>query len=243
MTTPTKESLLEFYNTMPGDIDEQAYNSDILVQRYFQRRKTDTIKETLQIGNADIVIDIGCGSGVQLKEVGEKGYSLAIGMDINQNVLKYARNRSLPNTEYIRADAQYLPIKTASVDKIICAEIIEHLISPQNLVNEIIRVLKKDGSVVITTPNRRSIWKIYEFFWDKFGKGRDYGTTHLYFYSESSLKSCFKDFSACVTRTIFFISPLFALSNNQKILDIGKRVDRIFERYGWGVSIVSYAKK
>lgn len=243
MTVPTKEFLLEFYNTMPGDIDEQAYNSDILVQRYFQLRKTDTIKETLQIGKSDIVIDIGCGSGVQLKEVGGNGYALAIGMDINQNVLQYARNRSLPNTEYIRADAQYLPIKTDSVDKIICAEIIEHLTTPQNLVNEITRVLKKDGSVVITTPNGRSIWKIYEFFWDKFGKGRDYGTTHLYFYTESSLKDCFIGFSKCVTKTIFFVSPLFALLNNQKILDIGKRIDRIFEQYGWGVSIVSYAKK
>jgi ubiquinone/menaquinone biosynthesis C-methylase UbiE len=237
------ENLFAFYNTIPGDIDDKAFNSDILVQRYFQRRKTGVIKNTLAVGRQDVLIDIGCGSGVQMKEIGKNGYSLAIGIDVNLNAIRFARERSLPDTEFIIADAQYLPIKSSSADKIVCAEIIEHLKSSQLLVNEIDRVLKHGGAVVITTPNDKSVWGIYEFLWDVFGRGRNYGETHLRFFSESDLRSNFTDFSECRTQSLFFISPLFALINRNALLETGKKIDRIFERWGLGVSILLYARK
>jgi len=237
------ENLFAFYNTMPGDIDEKAFNSDMLVQRYFQRRKTEVIKNSLAVERHDVIIDIGCGSGVQIKEIGKKGYSLAIGIDVNLNAIRFARERSLPDTEFIIADAQYLPIKSSSADKIICAEIIEHLKRPQNLVNEIARILKHGGAVVITTPNDKSVWGIYEFLWDVFGRGRNYGETHLRFFSESDLRSNFSEFSDCRTQSLFFISPLFALFNRNSLLEMGKKMDRIFERWGLGVSILLYARK
>ncbi|MFY9799638.1 MAG: flippase-like domain-containing protein, partial [Methanoregula sp.] len=163
------ETLFAFYNTIQGDIDEKSFNSDMLVQRYFQRRKTEVIKDALAVETHDVIIDIGCGSGVQMKEIGRHGYSLAIGIDVNLNAIRFARERFLPNTEFIIADAQYLPIKSSVADKIVCAEIIEHLKSPNRLVNEIARVLKRGGAVVITTPNDRSVWGVYEFLWDVFG--------------------------------------------------------------------------
>jgi uncharacterized protein (TIRG00374 family) len=238
-----EENLFAFYNTIPGDIDERAFNSDMLVQRYFQRRKTEIIKNALDVNKRDVIIDIGCGSGVQIKEIGKKEYFLAIGIDVNRNAIQFARERSLPDAEFIVADVQYLPIKSSSADKIICAEIIEHLKGPQCLINEITRILKDGGAVVITTPNDKSVWGVYEFFWDVFGRGRNYGETHLRFFSETSLRSHFKNFSECTTRSLFFISPLFALFNSNALLEKGRKMDRIFERWGLGVSILLYARK
>jgi ubiquinone/menaquinone biosynthesis C-methylase UbiE len=180
---------------------------------------------------------------VQIKEIGKKGYSLAIGIDINLNAIRFARERSLPDTEFIIADAQYLPIKSSSADKIVCAEIIEHLKHPQNLVNEIARILKHGGAVVITTPNDKSVWGIYEFLWDVFGRGRNYGETHLRFFSESDLRSNFSEFSECRTQSLFFISPLFALFNRNALLEMGGKMDQLFEQWGLGVSILLYARK
>jgi len=243
-TKPLKdENLFAFYNTIPGDIDDKAFNSDMLVQRYFQRRKTEVIKNSLAVEKHDVIIDVGCGSGVLLKELGKKGYSLAVGIDVNLNAIRFARERSLPDTEFIIADVQYLPIKSSSANKIVCAEIIEHLKHPQHLVNEIARVLQHGGVVVITTPNDKSIWGIYELLWDVFGRGRNYGETHLRFFSESDLRRNFSEFAECSTQSLFFISPLFALFNRNALLELGKKLDRIFERWGWGVSILLYARK
>jgi SAM-dependent methyltransferase len=239
----TTETLFEFYNTIAGDADEKAYYSEILVQRYFQQRKTHEIKKAINANGKDLVLDIGCGSGVQIQKVTENGYIRSIGIDVNRNAIEFARSRNLPNAEFIIADAQHLPIKPARVTKVICAEIIEHLETPDTLISEIYRVLEKDGEVTITTPNNNRVWKIYEYLWDRFGRGRNYGETHLKLFSETELHNSFFYFSTCKTKTIFFISPLLALSNLNWLLELGKRIDCIFEQWGWGVSIILYAKK
>ena len=183
----------------------------------------------------DVVVDIGCGSGVQIKEIGKNGYSLAIGIDVNLNAIRFARERSLPDTEFIIADSQYLPIKSSYADKIICAEIIEHIKNPQHLVNEIARVLKQDGAVVITTPNDRSVWGIYEFLWDIVGRGRNYGETHLRFFSEPVSEIIFLAFQNAERNPLFFISPVFALFNRNTLLEIGKTLTGYLNN-GVGVS-------
>jgi len=238
-----KEHLFSFYNTISGDIDEKAYNSDLLVQRYFQRRKTDAVRDSLGVKAGDIVVDIGCGSGVQLQEIGRTGYALAVGIDVSRNAALHGQKKAIKNTDFIIADAQHLPVKASCVDKIICTEIIEHVKEPDHLITEIARVLKDGGEVVITTPNDRSVWGMYEFFWDLFGRGRNYKETHLRFFSESGLRSYFPAFSECSTRTLFFISPLFALTNSRRLLAIGIRLDRVFEQRGLGVSLLLHARK
>jgi ubiquinone/menaquinone biosynthesis C-methylase UbiE len=237
------EHLFSFYNTISGDIDEKAYNSDLLVQQYFQRRKTDAVRDSLGVKAGDIVVDIGCGSGVQLQEIGRTGYALAVGIDVSLNAALHGQKKAIKNTDFIIADAQHLPVKASCVDKIICAEIIEHVKEPDHLITEIARVLKDGGEVVITTPNDRSVWGMYEFFWDLFGRGRNYKETHLRFFSESGLRSYFPAFSECSTRTLFFISPLFALTNSRRLLAIGIRLDRVFEQRGLGVSLLLHARK
>jgi uncharacterized protein (TIRG00374 family) len=237
------KNLFSFYNTIDGDIDERAYNSDLLVQRYFQRRKTESVWNSLEVKAGDIIVDIGCGSGVQLQEIGRKEYALAVGIDVNLNAALHGRKKSIKNTDFIIADAQQLPVKASSVDKIVCAEIIEHVKEPDYLIKEISRVLKDGGEVVITTPNDRSVWGVYELFWDLFGRGRNYGETHLRFFSESGLRSYFPVYSECSTRTLFFISPLFALTNSRRLLAIGIRLDQKFEQWGLGVSLLLHARK
>ena len=235
--------LFSFYNTIDGDIDEKAYNSDLLVQRYFQRRKTAAVRNSLGVKAGDIVVDIGCGSGMQLQEMSKNGYALAVGIDVNLNAALHGRKKSIENTDFIIADARHLPVKASCVDRIICAEIIEHVKEPDQLIQEISRVLKDGGVVVITTPNDRSVWGVYELFWDLFGRGRNYRETHLRFFSGSGLRSCFSAFFECSTRTLFFISPLFALTNSRRILATGIRLDRVFERWGLGVSLLLRARK
>lgn len=238
-----KESLNEFYNTIDGDIDEKAYNSDLLVQKYWQQRRTDEIKSCFKIDENDIIIDIGCGSGVQIREIGASGSKKVLGIDLNKNALKFARGKNIPNADYIIADAECLPLKPEIADKVICAEIIEHLISPEDMISEIKRILGPGGGIVITTPNEFSFWGLYEMMWDLFGRGRNYGETHLMFYSPKELRALFGDFSCAMTKTIFFVSPFFALFNIEFLLSLSKKFDGIFEKAGIGLSLILYAKK
>lgn len=237
------KTLSEHYNAIDGDADEKAYNSDVCVQRYFQRRKTFTIKKLLKASDGDIVLDIGCGSGVQIMTLKIDLPKFVIGTDISLDALTYAKTKNIPNSEFVQCDAQYLPFKNYSIDKIICAEVLEHLPHPDQMINETYRILKNNGSIVITTPNENSIWGLYEFLWDAFGRGRNYGETHLRFFSIHDLNMYFKSFTTRYTTTLFFLSPFVALLNNHTLVRWSKRFDAIFEKINFGVSIVYYAKK
>ncbi len=237
------DELRRYYNSIDGDIDEKAFNSDLLVQRDFQKRKTSTIVEMLANRDMGVLLDIGCGSGVQLKELTTGSYTCAIGLDVSRNALLCAKSRNPERTEFVIADAEHLPFRDASIDTIVSAEIIEHLPHPELLVNDLCRILKPGGELVITTPNEHSIWGIYEFLWDVFGRGRNYGNTHLKFFSPGELRSMFKEFSEQKTITLFFFSPFLALFNSERVLSYGKRFDRFFEDRGLGVSLVLWARK
>lgn len=237
-----KETLFNYYNSIDGDIDEKSYNSDWCVQRFFQRRRTDTIKKMLGASNGDVILDVGCGSGVQLRSLEIASPKLLIGTDVNRNALIYAKNKKIPQSEFIVADAQYLPFKSQTVNKIICAEIIEHLNEPELMIAETQRVLQNGGSIVISTPNEHSIWGLYEFFWDVFGRGRNYGETHLKFFSVRELEYFFPQYLTS-HKTLFFFSPLLALFNNKTVLHWGRVIDTSFEKINAGVIIILCAKK
>ena len=236
--------LFAFYNSINGDIDERAYNSDLLVQRFWQRNKTENIAKELAVEKGDVFIDIGCGSGVQSKVIAYySGCKLSVGIDVSVNAVRHARKYALDNTEFVVADARYLPIKSGCADKVLCAEILEHIDGPDLLLEEIRRIVTDDGAVVITTPNDTWLWRFYELLWDTFGRGREYGKTHLQFFNETKVQDIFWWCMVCRTSTYFFLSPALAVLGNERLLEWGKRFDRFFEKHGWGTSLLVYARK
>jgi 2-polyprenyl-3-methyl-5-hydroxy-6-metoxy-1,4-benzoquinol methylase len=63
--------------------------------------------------------------------------------------------KETPN--YKKASAEKIPFQTQSFDTIIAGELIEHLKKPELFIKEANRLLKKDGKLIITTPNKESL--------------------------------------------------------------------------------------
>ena len=57
----------------------------------------------------------------------------------------------------ILADACYLPFKTESLNLVIASEILEHLNSPETAADEILRVLRKGGKAIVSTPYKEKL--------------------------------------------------------------------------------------
>ncbi|MCL0079866.1 methyltransferase domain-containing protein [Dehalococcoidia bacterium] len=108
---------------------------------------------------ASVVLDIGCGDGNFTAHLGKLLQSQEIiGIDISLNDA-LALDRSIKQgyiTKGFCLDVAKdpLPFPNDVVDFIFAGEIIEHLIDPDHLLDEIYRVLKPDeGCAIITTPN------------------------------------------------------------------------------------------
>jgi len=99
-------------------------------------------------------LDCGCGRGLWSKQLREKGINV-IGLDSSLRRLKLSKSEG--NCEnLVHGSFAWLPFRTDSFDSIILIEVIEHL--PRNSQNstlsEINRVLRVDGTFVMTTPNK-----------------------------------------------------------------------------------------
>jgi len=118
-------------------------------ETYFEYLLQKRYSEALRIINElhlKEVLDVGCNVG--------NGYAFlgAIGVDIDYELLIKAKR--LKRLEVIRCDAQHLPFKSMTFDIITCFEVIEHVDRPRQLLNEVFRVLKSEGSILLTTPNK-----------------------------------------------------------------------------------------
>jgi SAM-dependent methyltransferase len=118
--------------------------------------------DLLGIRDGDITLDAGCGNGRHSWEVYNKNHSPLVAFDIDTICVKKNKYMldSLKEKKEIKgsyhlliAAVERLPFKDNSFDKIICSEVLEHIPEDKSAVEELIRVLSKDGAIGISVPH------------------------------------------------------------------------------------------
>lgn len=110
----------------------------------------------------DVALDAGCGFGRHSFEYIKRG-ALVFSMDMDMESLRKARfslaqiaraGQAHGQARYLThvGDALRLPFKTETFDRIICAEVMEHVNDDHQACREMVRVLKKGGTIAITVP-------------------------------------------------------------------------------------------
>lgn len=89
------------------------------------------------------ILDMGCGEGILVEKFRRLGYDIA-GLDLNYE------------SEYVRrGDITATRLPEASVDVVLCLDVIEHLdfATQERAAREIARILKPGGTLLATIPN------------------------------------------------------------------------------------------
>jgi SAM-dependent methyltransferase len=113
------------------------------------------------VKESSMVLDVGGAKGVDSFVFAEKG-AFAINLDINVYSLKvgneYAHKIGLSSKlNFIRASATNLPIRNEVIDLVTCFSTLDHLPNKRSAyeaIFEFSRVLRKQGHVAVTAPNR-----------------------------------------------------------------------------------------
>ncbi len=195
------------------------------------------------ISDGEIVLDIGCGTCDTPIKLALKNCKV-IGLDISKNMLSIAikkiSDRGINEILLCKGDAENLPFNENKFDYVISEFTLNYVNYPKKVLKEMLRVLKKDGKIIIIFSNKKPMYIIFwEFLignWDfikKIKKRKETisfpnanAETRFYRYSISDLKNISSDLPILKIKLIgthcisgFFAYPLLLLGlyiNNSK---------------------------
>lgn len=109
-------------------------------------------------------LEIGCGLGYFSNKAFKLGAKV-VGVDIGPKLIKICKNKT-PKASFRVANASKLPFRNETFDIVLSTEVVEHVDKQATAIREMIRVLKKDGILAITTPNRlfKPLFDFLSFF-------------------------------------------------------------------------------
>lgn len=105
-----------------------------------------------KIKKEDTVLDLACGfsefTQIMKREKGVKAY----GMDFSGYAMQRMK-KLVPGVNWVIGDVLKIPFKSRMFDVVIAGETIEHFEKPGLLIQEMERVAKKGGRIVLSTPH------------------------------------------------------------------------------------------
>lgn len=102
--------------------------------------------------NIGKILDIGCASGYYPLYYSEKCKKI-FGVDPNENLIKKAK-LDYPEIDFRIGAAENLPFKDKTFDLVIIGDVLEHVDDENKSLNEIYRVMKKEGILILTSPHK-----------------------------------------------------------------------------------------
>jgi ubiquinone/menaquinone biosynthesis C-methylase UbiE len=98
------------------------------------------------------LLDVGCGTGTLLSLINTRYDAQIAGVDLTPKMLNIARIKLGDDADLKVADSEDLPFEDNKFDMVICTDSFHHYPHPENVLNEIRRVLEPDGMIIIADP-------------------------------------------------------------------------------------------
>lgn len=191
MSLPSKAQLKEIWSEVPADY----YYHLNLFQKLWHEWKWLVFRHLLTTRKTSPkrILEVGCAGG-HLTGLLHQLYpkAAAVGIDVYAPAIQEAKKRH-PAITFTVADAHKLPFKDDFFDIVVSSETIEHVVDPTKMLNEIKRVMSKNGVALIEMDSGNWLFRIIWFFWTRFGKGKVWGRAHLHPFHQAELEAVIKE--------------------------------------------------
>lgn len=127
------------------------------------KRRFRLTAQRLELGNKT-VLDFGCGNGAQTVEFLNSGcHMIAVDIDgPDLSVLQdYIAANNITSIVPMQYDGHTLPLQSASVDIVVSYEVIEHVEDESQTLDELHRVLRPEGHMMISVPNKGWVFETH----------------------------------------------------------------------------------
>ncbi len=190
------------------------------------------------INNLDIkrkkILDIGCFDGTLLSLVNNRNNQF-YGIDANDYAVRQARKKGIRVKQFFFDDVTKIPFADKFFDLVIAGEIIEHIYDTDFFLEELIRMLKPDGYLLISTPNIASLGRRILLLLGinpiiEISPNEIDSPGHIRYFTFKTLEGLLKKHGLKVLQTR---SDVLNLSNDGKIKSL--RIPKIFPTIGQSI--------
>lgn len=185
----SEEKLEYIWNQVPPDYYQVGIKKNRL-QRAWHTRKLQVVLELLGKKNKNI-LDVGCASGWFLSEIKKSNPNArCTGVDVYKSAIDYGKKKYKSLT-LLSIDAHVLPFKDELFDSVVCTEVLEHVVEPQKVLREIVRVLRPGGIAVIEMDTGNVLFRLVWYWWThlRHGVWRD---SHIHSFTATKLETMIK---------------------------------------------------
>ncbi|MFA5196790.1 MAG: class I SAM-dependent methyltransferase [Bacteroidales bacterium] len=184
----------------------------------------------LKLKSQGVVLDAGCGMGRHLRFLAKQPNLRIVGIDKNTGALREALTslEKMPDAlskDYLvsEADINRLPFADISFDCVICSEVLEHIPDHEAAIKELIRILKPDGTLVVSVPryySEKLCWLIsYDYYHSEGGHIRIYKKKELPEMLKKHGFQCLKiNYKHALHMPYWWLKCLVGLKNEENIL-------------------------
>jgi len=205
----------DYFNKIAVEYDTRCVKSPAFCERF--RIWTRFIERIAPLAKQAICIDLGCGEGT-LSRVAAQNQIKVFGIDQSEEMLEIARRGANAEnleefTEYIQAT---LPLGKELEDKfnaqislILCSSVLEYIQDYEAVIRQIDVLLKARGRLIISVPNRDSVYRKMERFAKWTGLFKTSYIEHQHHqWDEDSFRNIFKEMNYAVLNEAYYALPL-----------------------------------
>ncbi len=140
---------------------EESAGDQHFIDRASRDHAIDQLKRNIHVENP-LILEIGCSSGFMLQRM-QKAFPHAtiMGSDVVSEPLQKLAE-SMPATPFFRFDLTQCPLPDNSIDAIVILNVLEHIENDVLALQQIHRILKPGGVVVIEVPAGPHLYDIYD---------------------------------------------------------------------------------
>ena len=136
----------------------------LLPNKIFLQKRIKIIEKYLKVDLNCSALDVGCGSG-EFTSILKKYFGKVFAIYISEKMIELAKkNDDAKEIEFHIGECNKLPFEENSMDFIFALGLFDYVDNINSVIGEFLKVLKKNGEMIITIPKSPSIFFPFRFF-------------------------------------------------------------------------------